>query len=185
MRILFKFPYPKLLLLLVMVVISYGLFSNDAVQAWVRAINPDGYAMALVAGVLFTFGFTTPIAIGVFAVLNPGNIFLAAFIGALGAVMGDLLIFHLIRFSFMDEFTRLSKTPLFKKINKEITFTRHKKLKNYLLFACAGLIISSPLPDELGVTMLAGLTHIKPHVFAIISFCFNFLGILAIFLLSS
>jgi uncharacterized membrane protein YdjX (TVP38/TMEM64 family) len=46
------------------------------------------------------------------------------------------------------------------------------------MYAIAGLIISSPLPDELGVSMLAGLTTINAKKLSIISFIMNSLGIL-------
>jgi uncharacterized membrane protein YdjX (TVP38/TMEM64 family) len=57
------------------------------------------------------------------------------------------------------------------------------RFRHYLVYAFAGLIIASPLPDELGVALLAGFTHIKPWKFAIISYVCNTLGILIMLLI--
>jgi len=46
-----------------------------------------------------------------------------------------------------------------------------------------GILIASPLPDEAGVIMLAGLTKIKSNVFAILSFSLNTAGILILLLI--
>ena len=89
-----------------------------------------------------------------------------------------MLIFHFIRFSFMDEFLRLERTKTFKGIAYLFDEVFHKKARMYLLYAFAGIVIASPLPDEMGVMMLAGLTKIKAGKLAIISFILNSLGIL-------
>ena len=66
----------------------------------------------------------------------------------------------------------------FQKGNK---LTRFFKTKLFIFFTplIAGLIIASPLPDELGVTML-GLSKIKDKTFLLISFIANGVGILAV-----
>ena len=83
----------------------------------------------------------------------------------------------------MDEFERLEKTHPARMINKEIKKEIPKKIRNYLLYFIAGLIIASPLPDEVGVTMLAGLSHIKIYYLALIGLIFNSLGILVMLLI--
>ena len=174
---IFHFQYRKLLILGILAILSYLIFRNPGVQEFVASLEELEYLGVFIAGMLFTFGFTTPFAIGFFIILNPTNPFLVALIGGVGAVMGDLLIFSLIRFSFMDEFERLEKTRIIRSVGNEIKQHFSRKARLHLLYALAGLIIASPLPDEVGVTMLAGLTHIKPNVMIAISFLFNTLGI--------
>ena len=157
---------------------NLGIFRNPDVQGFVSSFRELEYLGVFVAGMLFTFGFTTPFAIGFFVVLNPANHFFVALVGGLGAVIGDLLIFLIIRFSFMDEFRRLEKTKLISEINYRIKSNITHKAKLYLLYSLEGLIIASPLPDEAGVIMLVGITKIRPQVMAVISFIFNSLGIL-------
>jgi len=177
-RWLSNFRYPKLAGLAISIIIAYFIFSNPAVKQWFHGLNSWGYLSAFIAGCLFTFGFTSPLSAGLFIILNPENIWLAGILGGFGAMLGDLLIFKIIRFSFMDEFERLKKT----KALKEIAYLMEKylghKIKVYLMYAFAGILIASPLPDEAGIMMLAGLTKIKTKPLAVISFVMNTLGIL-------
>lgn len=83
----------------------------------------------------------------------------------------------------MDEFKRLKYTKPIVEVNKILSSRLLHRIKNYLLFVFAGLVIASPLPDELGVSMLAGLTRIKVRVLAIISFVMNSFGIFIILLI--
>ena len=180
MKRLFKFKYTKLTLLTIFIILAYVTFTNDAIQTQVSQLERYSYIGIFIAGLLFSFGFTTPFAIGFFLNASPENIILAAIIGGVGAMISDLLIFKLIRVNFMDEFYKLKNTKPLKELRKEINNKIKTKIKVYLLFFFAGIIIASPLPDELGVSMLAGLTHIKTHIFVAISFIMNTIGILAI-----
>ena len=185
MKRLFKFKYPKLTLLVLFSVAACYIFSSPTVKIFIESLNSFSYLGCFIAGIFFTFGFSTPFSIGFFAVANPDDIYLAAIIGGFGALIADLLIFKIIRFTFMDEFRRLKKTKPIKGINHILSTRLLLKIKRYLLYAFAGIIIASPLPDELGVSMLAGLTKIRIHTLAIISFIMNSLGILIILIIGA
>jgi len=178
MKRLFKFRYPKILALIIIIVAAYFLFTNPAVAGFMSSLNSWGYFGAFIGGLFFSFGFTSPIAMGFFLTLNPENIWLAGILGGFGAMLVDLLIFKFIRFSFMDEFLRLEHTKIMKEIGYLIENTAGHKIKIYLMYALAGFFIASPLPDEAGVIMLAGLTRIRADILAIISFVLHMLGIL-------
>ncbi|MEK6933600.1 MAG: hypothetical protein AABW75_01865 [Nanoarchaeota archaeon] len=179
---LFRFKYPKLLLLILIVIFTYILFTQPYFENSVSLIKNLGYFSILIAGILFSFGFTTPLAIGIFLSLNPENIFLAAILGGIGAMISDLIIFKIIKFSFINEFKLLEKTTPFRTILSLINKNIGHKIRIYFLYTVVGIIIASPLPDEIGVTMLAGLTSIKIKKLALISFVFNTLGILILLL---
>jgi len=184
MKRLFKFKYPKLAILLVIIIFSYIIFSSSTIKLQINNLQENlGYIGILFSGILFSFGFTAPISVGFFLTINPDNILLASLIGGLGCAASDYLIFRTIKLSFMDEFNNLKKTRLFKKIHNESNHTIPKKVKFYLMYIFAGIIIASPLPDEFGVTMLAGLSHIKTNLFLIISLILNTLGIFILFLI--
>ena len=185
MRKLFRFRYPKLFLLLVFSILSYYIFASPEVKNQISSLGQISYFGIFIAGMFFSFGFSTPFAIGFFLTLMPENIYLASFVGGLGAMLSDLFIFKIIRFSFMDEFKRLRKTKPIVEINRLLSTNLLAKTKTYLLFIFAGIILSSPLPDELGVSMLAGLTKIKSHILGIISFILNSIGIFLILLIGA
>lgn len=178
LRIFLNFRYKKILLLFLSIIASYLIFSNLKVADYVSSLNSFGYLGVFIAGLFFAFGFTSPISAGFFITLNPENIWLAGILGGLGALISDMIIFKFIRFSFMDEFQRLKKTSIIKKVSMLIDETFGHKIKIYIMYAFAGIFIASPLPDEAGVIMLAGLTKIKANILAIISFVLNTAGIL-------
>lgn len=178
MQRLFKLKYPKITLLIIFIGIAYLLFSNLLVLEWVSHLDSLKYLGILIAGILFSFGFTTPFAIGFFIIVNPENLLLASLVGGIGAMISDLFIFKIIKYSFIDEFNQLQNSNPIKKINRIINKNIPQKIKIYLLYAFSGLIIASPLPDEVGVTMLAGLSNIRTITLMIVSFFANTIGIL-------
>ena len=134
---------------------------------------------SFIAGIFFTSVFTTAPAIVVLAEIAANDaILVTAFWGALGALAGDFLIFHFVRDRLAEDLMDFIKKghPRLKAI------ARSRAYKRFLPFLGA-LIIASPFPDELGLIML-GASHIEPKKFVVISFVFNFLGILAIALVS-
>jgi len=132
---------------------------------------------------LFAFGFTAPFSVGFFISLNPSNIWIAGLIGGLGALVSDLIIFHTIKLSFEDEFKKLRNSRSIVRIMNLFERSVNEKIKVYLMYAFAGILIASPLPDEAGVTMLAGLTKISAKNLAITSFLLNTLGIIVILMI--
>lgn len=129
------------------------------------------------SGAMTSFGFTAPIGFGLLSKMPVSNILIATIIGSIGATIVDLFIFKTIKFSFKNEFDKLEKTRVMKKIEKIIEKNKHVLIVHYLLFIFAGIIIASPLPDELGVPILAGLTTIKPLTLSILGFILHGLGI--------
>lgn len=171
-----RYHYPKLGLLLCASLLAYVLFSQASVQEVLTPLLSDSFASFFIIGFFFSFGFTTPFAIGLFLIADPASLVLPALTGGLGALLGDMFIFQVIRFSFLDEFGKLKREKLIRLVKKPITLVP-SRFHHYLLYAFAGLVIASPLPDELGVSLLAGLTSIRPVPLALLSYVCNTLGI--------
>lgn len=184
MRKLFRFRHHKLIILILITILSYIIFSNESVVNYTSSLGKTfGYIGIFLAGFLFSFGFTAPISIGFFLTFQNNNIILASLIGSLGSVLSDYIIFKTIKMSFIDDFKRLEKTKIFKEINSITNHKIPKKLKYHLMYIFAGVLIATPLPDEFGVTMLAGLTHIKTKFLLILSFVVHFFGIFILLLI--
>ncbi|MGV8142771.1 MAG: hypothetical protein ACP5NS_04005 [Candidatus Pacearchaeota archaeon] len=175
--ILSKLRYPKLTAYLVFILLAYYFFTSDISSSYVSLFISHGYWSIFLAGLLFSYGFTTPFAIGIFVFAEPSNIFLASVIAGVGAFLADLVIFTFIRFNMMDEFQRLQKTKPLRSFDSFFHKYVNVRLQKVILYVVAGFIIASPLPDEIGVLLLAGLSKTHPVVFGIISFTFNTLGI--------
>lgn len=140
-----------------------------------------GYFGTFISGMLYTYGFTSAPATGVlFLAGKTQNVLIAALIGGLGAIIGDLLIFKFIRLSFEDEIERLRQSRFV-----EITSNGMPAwLKKYLVPFLGCIIIASPLPDELGVSMLAFST-MSTRVFIFLSYLLNTAGIAVVLYLGS
>lgn len=174
--------YPKFLLLFITFIIAYLLFSGRDYGPFQSFIIGLGYSGTFVAGILFTYGFTSAPATAIFLILaEHQNIYLASFIGGLGALIGDLFIFSFIRQSFADEIKKLSSERIVNYFSSKVPGL----IKKYTLPVAAGFIIASPLPDEIGVSLLAASTIISTKVFMIISYLLNTAGIFAIYLVGS
>lgn len=181
--ILFRYKYPKLIMLLLSIFTAYYLFSSQFITSKIQLLQSFSYLGIFFAGILFSFGFSAPFALGLFITLQPQNIFLASIIGAVGSVISDLVIFKFIQFSFADEFKRLNNEKPIKEISFMIKNNLGLKASTYLFYLFAGILLASPLPDEVGVAMLAGLTTIKPSFLGIISFITHAIGIFILLLL--
>ena len=168
--------YPKFTLLgLTYVLAIIILYGNIFLPFRILSL---GYVGIFIAGILYSYGFTSgPAVVLLLLLAKEKNILLAGFLGALGALIADLTIFRFIKISFKDEISLLQKR--FFKINKT------DFLKKYFILLIASFIIISPLPDEIGVTLLASLTKISTKVFLIISYLLNTLGIFIILILGN
>lgn len=132
---------------------------------------------SFVTGLFFTSAFTTAPAIVTLGEISRANSLIGtAFFGAIGAVVGDMIIFRFFRDRFSQHLMELLKHQ---GGTKRIRAIFKLKMFRWLTFMAGGLIIASPLPDELGITLL-GLSKMNAYGFAFLSLVFNFLGIILI-----
>ena len=174
--------YPKFLLLFITFIIAYFIFTGRSYEPLNSFILSFGLFGAFIAGVMFSYGFTAAPSTVLFLIIaKEHNLWLAGFAGGLGALLGDLVIFAFIRSSFSDEIGKLSKEKIIKKFHTSMP----NRFKKYLLPVFAGFIIASPLPDEIGVTLLAIHRHISVRMFMLMSYLLNTAGIFVILYLGN
>lgn len=175
-----KIKYPKLLILLLTLILAYFIFYNRSYPPFNSLLISLGYIGVFIAGFFYAYGFTAAPATAVLlSIAGQHNLIIAALIGGLGALVSDLLMFYFIRTTVADELRKFSKT----KIAKEIRFEEQLlfgHLKKYASAAFAGFIIASPLPSEVGVTMMAAMKRMSPKKFAVIAYLLHTMGILII-----
>ncbi len=132
---------------------------------------------SFIAGFFFTSVFTTAPAIVVFGEMSvQGSILTISFFGALGAMVGDYIIFKFMRDRFGSHVNELIKVRGLRKRFKHLFTLRFFRQFSFLL---GGIIIASPLPDELGLSLL-GLSKTKTSWLLPLSFICNFAGIYVI-----
>lgn len=179
-----KFKYPKLTLLAVTIVFAIVVFHQA------RTYDPFhdflisfGLMGTFVAGIFYAYGFTSAPATAVLLVLaEEQNLLLSALIGGIGALISDIAIFAFIRTTFLDEINALRKESFIKFVAKQgkSLLGRHYR---HALPALAGILIASPLPSEIGITLMAGIKKISFRRFVIIAYLLHTFGIFLILLI--
>lgn len=132
---------------------------------------------SFIAGIFFTSVFTTAPAIATLGhIAKEGSIINNAFFGAFGAVLGDIIIFQFIKDKLSEHFLDVvGHNGLWKRIHALFKL----KYFRWITFLVGGLLIASPLPDELGIGLL-GFSKMKLKQFVPLSLFFNFIGIVLI-----
>ena len=157
--------------------VAYVLSQNKEFHALLAHLGNVGYIGAFVAGILFVSTFTVAtgaLILLIFAeTLHPIEIGLIA---GLGAVVGDITIFRFVKNNLEKELT-----DIYNHIdhNKHFKKLLHSKYFSWTLPVLGAIIIASPLPDELGVSLM-GLSKMKTVPFLLLSFFLNSIGIFLI-----
>lgn len=171
-----SWKYPYLTLLAIGVLIAIILAENDTFHSFLLHLGTLEYIGIVLGGMLFVSSFTVAIGVVIIGILaqdlHPLTIGL---IGGIGAVIGDLLIFKYVRNHLKDEL----KLLFGKEGTSYVREVIHSKYITWTLPIIGIFIIASPLPDELGISLL-GLTKMSETKFIIISYISNVLGILAV-----
>ena len=135
---------------------------------------------SFLGGIFFTSLFTAAPATVVLAEIAQANsVFTVAFFGALGSILGDLILFKFLKAHLGDELVALFSHPKSERLLKLF----HLNIFHWLMVFVGAIIVASPLPDELGLVLM-GITEIKPKYLIPLSFGLNFIGILIIGLIA-
>ena len=162
------------------IVVAVLLLVTPSVERALTSSMEIEVLASFVAGIFFTSVVTTPAAIITLAQIGAANSpWLVALVGGLGAVVGDLVLFRFIESHVNKDIEQFLKT---RRLRTIFSLSRFRSF-TWLLPFVGGLIIASPLPDELGVTLL-GVTKLPTKTFILISYLSNFLGILLIALVA-
>lgn len=130
---------------------------------------------SFIAGLFFTSLFTTaPAAVALIGLAQMYGVMATAFFGALGATIGDYIIFRLMRDRFSEHIIEIFGH---RSMGRRLHALLKLKLFRIVSLFIGGLIIASPLPDELGLGIM-GFSKIQTAWFVPFSLLFNFLGIL-------
>lgn len=156
--------------ILVVVVLMRFQFFHDSLL-WVAS---TGYIGAFIGGMLYVSTFTA--AIGILILLYLADsipILPLSLVAGVGGVVGDFVIFKLIRTSLKEELNSLYYKLGGMYISR--LFTKKSPL-GWMLPIMGAVVIASPLPDEIGVSML-GISKLTSTNFLILSLFLNCVGI--------
>lgn len=132
---------------------------------------------SFIAGMFFTSVFTTtPAIVTLGGIAQVDSILATAIFGAMGAVVGDMVIFNFFHDKLSPHFEEIINYKKFARRFRLLIGSRYFK---WLPTLIGGLIIASPLPDEMGIAFMS-ISKVPPRLFVIFSYIFNFIGILMI-----
>lgn len=165
-----------LLLIGVSIAFAIALMQSDLVARAFNSTLGTGLLGSFVAGIFFTSVFTIAPASAALAILaSAGNPIAVAVVGAAGALLGDLILFFVLRDGVKKDFDYL--------IGHKGLMRLHAigriRVVRFLTPLFGALVIASPLPDELGLAMM-GLLNTRTSILIPISYSMNFLGILGL-----
>jgi hypothetical protein len=176
-----SFLFHDFALIFFSVLLAIMLVKTGVLQEILESIGGGKFIGSFVAGIFFTSFFTTAPAIATLLEISQNNpIFTTALFGAMGAVIGDLIIFRFIRDRLGEHVAEVVGHNSFIKTAKTLFKLRYFRWFTFLL---GGFLIASPLPDELGIGLL-GFSKMKSKYFIPVSFIFNFIGIILIGIIS-
>ena len=164
------------ILLVVSIFFAIFLVRSGVANQLVSSLNGLQWFGIILVGLFFTSFFTIApsiVLITVFAKSTP--LFTLAVLGGLGAMIGDYLMFLIVKDRFSEDIRYLVS---FSKGNRLINIFRTHLFKSIVPFVGA-LIIVSPFPDEIGVAML-GMSKINNKIFLLLSFVLSGVGIVIV-----
>ncbi|MFH1036657.1 MAG: hypothetical protein V1756_01130 [Patescibacteria group bacterium] len=159
------------------IIVAIIFIKTGVIEEILKQTRDLWFLDSFVAGMFFTSVFTTIpaiVALGEIA-QSSQSVLIVAIFGGLGALCGDLIVFRFMRDRFGEDIMHLIRNSG----NSRLQSIIRLKSFRWLTFFLGALVIASPLPDELGLTMM-GLSKTKTSLFIPVSFIFNSLGILVI-----
>lgn len=169
--------YKNLTFLIFSLVLAYFVFRNEVLHGFLLHLGNLGYIGAFLAGILFVSTFTVATGAIILLILaetlSPIEIGLIA---GLGAVVGDFAIFRFVKDDLTKEIKRIYNML---DTNHHLKKVFHTKYFGWTLPVVGAVIIASPLPDEVGVSLM-GISKLKTYQFLFISFILNVTGIILV-----
>lgn len=166
--------YKNLTIFFLSIIFALILSRFEGFHSFLLGFGDFGYIGAFIAGMLFVSTFTVTTGAVILLVLaeklNPIEIALLA--GA-GGVMGDFIIFKFVKDGLVEEVREV-----YEKVdhNNHILKLLHTKYFSWLFPVFGALVIMSPFPDELGVSLM-GISKMKTYQFLILAFILDVTGV--------
>jgi len=169
-----RWKYKNLTFLLISIIVALFISRYEPFHNFLLNLGDFGYIGAFIAGILFVSTFTVATGAIILLVLaerlSPIEI---GIIAGLGAVVGDFIIFRFIKDNLAQEVN-----DIYEHIdgNHHVKRIFHTKYFSWTLPVIGAIIIATPFPDEIGVSLM-GISKMKTYKFLLVTFILNAIGI--------
>lgn len=179
----FEWKHRNAIFLVISLIATYYILTSDLPGLIIANAGANGYFGALVSGFFLSYGFTALPATASFLILaDKFNPFYLAFFGSIGSIISDYIIYRFVKDKLLLEINS-GMNFLSPRLKMKINFLRLKVQKSKILRKLvpifAGILIATPLPDELSVGLIA-IERYDVKKFMIEAFVLHFVGILLI-----
>lgn len=168
----FRYKHLSLFLLNILIVVFLMQFQffHDALHSFGKL----GYWGALIGGILYVSTFTAPIGILILIALGETlPIVPLSLIAGIGGVLGDLVIFNMVRSTLKEELSSLYYMLGGHFVSK--LFSKKTPL-GWLVPVLGAVVVASPFPDEIGVSMM-GVSKMSTSKFLVLSLFLDSVGV--------
>lgn len=162
-------------------VAAFFFARSGILEASLLYLSAPREVVVFVAGMFFTSGFTilpATFALGALAAQAHFSEFVAW--GALGAAVGDFILFFFVRDVFAEDLRGMLRGTHF----KNILSAPKLGFMHWFMPLFGALIVASPLPDEIGLALM-GVSRLKSRLVFPLLFILNCFGVGAIWLAAS
>lgn len=158
--------YKNTTLLVLSVIVFFFLSGTSYAQQFIAQIGNLGYLGAFFVGALFVSSFTiAPAIVILFDLAKTLDPVAIALVTGAGGVVGDYLMFKYLKDRVFEELTPV----IAKAEGRPLRHLLHTPYFAWLTPVIGAIIIASPFPDEVGISML-GLSKVKDWQFLALVF---------------
>ncbi|MDP3991684.1 MAG: hypothetical protein Q8P66_02200 [Candidatus Colwellbacteria bacterium] len=157
-----KIKYPNITLFVLSLVIAVILSWTGVFDSFAELGKLD-YLGALIAGLLWPFTFATPLAAASFFYLGQtANIWMIVAVGSIGSLFSDIIIWKFFKGGIFTEFEKIwedyknhHRRPFRREHRFHLIQLFHSRPFHFITLFSGVIVLFSPLPDEIGLEMLA------------------------------
>ena len=165
--------YKHLTFFIISIIFAIFLSRQELFYTFLLNLGNWGYIGVFFGGFLFVSTLTAATGAVILLILaeriSPIEI---GIIAGVGAMIGDLTIFRFIKDGLLSEII-----PIYHRLGGgRLTRILRIKYFRWALWVIGAIIIASPFPDEIGVSLM-GISKIKTYQFLILAFVLDSVGI--------
>ncbi len=168
-----NYKYKGLTLIFISILLTLFLSKYNLLNDGLFNLRHIPFLGSFIAGILYVSASTAALGILMLSdlstTLHPIEI---AIIAGLGGTVADFVLFRFFKGDLIGEIT-----PIYNRFGgKHLTQLMYHKYFRWSLPIIGAIIIASPFPDELGISLM-GLTQIKTSQFIILSLILDITGV--------
>lgn len=173
MKWLKNYKYKGLTLIFISILLTIFSSKYNFLNDILFSLQHTPFLGSFIAGILYVSASTAVLGMLILSdlakTLSPIEI---AIIAGLGGTVADFTLFRFFRDDLIHEIT-----PIYNRLGgKRLTNLMQNKYLRWSLPVVGAIIIASPFPDELGISLM-GLTRIKTYQFVILSLILDVSGV--------